>query len=378
MSTLMIGLFLAWACAAGLAAWKVRRLGLALAVGVALRLALLVMEPTLSDDLWRYLWEGRVQLAGLDPFLHAPSDPALEGLRNATWERVGHKDVSTIYPPLALWLFRGVAFASETALAWKLLVTACDIALMFVLVRACRERGVGDWAPALYALHPLPVLESAGSGHLESIALLFLVLGIWRKSSFLVGLGALVKVLPAVAWIAQRRILGVLATAVLALALTLPFIDAGATLLRGFETYARHWSFNAALFPLLEALFGERARLVGVGIGALWCLVGALRLRDPAALVLHVAVGLIFLSPVVHPWYVLWIFVPALLRGAWPWAVLASTTLLSYMVLVGYDPSVPGSWEEPAWVVWIEYPPALAVLLWWTLRKRRSRASAEA
>ncbi|HJN77960.1 MAG TPA: glycosyltransferase 87 family protein [Myxococcota bacterium] len=380
-TSLFLIVALAWAGLASLGAVWARDLRLVLAAGVVLRLLLVASPPTLSDDIYRYLWEGRIQLAGFDPFLYPPSDPALTELRNGTWEQVAHKDVSTIYPPLALWLFRAVAFVEESVTAWKLVAAGADIGLMFALWRECRARGIGAWAPALYALHPLPVLESAGSGHLESIALLFFVLGLRRRSSFLVGVAALVKVLPAVAWVTQARdkraLLGIAGAVALGGLLCLPFVDAGPTLLRGFDTYAERWEFNGALFPLLVRLFGEHARYVGVGIGALYCLYAAWRLKDPAALLMHVAAALVLLSPVVHPWYVLWILVPALLRGAWAWVLLASTTLLSYAVLIGYDPALAGSWEEPAWVVWLEYPPVLLLLGWSELRKRRSKLSPE-
>ena len=351
--------------------------------GVLLRLIVLASPATLSDDLFRYLWEGRVQLAGMNPFLYAPDSGALEGLRDATWEAVNHKEVSTIYPPGALLLFRGAAAVHEAPITWKLMSGAADVGLMLLLARGCRERGVNAWAPALYALLPLPVLESAGSGHLESIALLCLLAGLVVKprgwAAFLVGLGGLVKLLPLLAWWPQlrrdrRALAGILGTLVLGAALTWPLLDAGPTLLRGFTTYADTWAFNASFFHLLQWCFEEDARLVGVGIGAVWAGLSAWRRRDPALFVLDVAAALLLLSPVVHPWYVLWALVPALLTGRWAWVTLGVTTMAAYAVLVGYDPAVPGSWSEPEWVVWIEIPPLLAALgvaAW----RRRSKGS---
>lgn len=368
--------------AAALLAWTLRRrqrfpwwvFGLSL----LLHLWMLTLGPVYSDDVWRYLWEGRVLLAGESPFAHAPAAEALAALRNITWEHVAHREVSTLYPPGALALFATVAGIAEHPMAWSLLSGACNLGVGALLVRACRQRGVGVWAPVLYLLHPLPALESAGSGHLEPIALLlataaFTSRGPW--AGFLATMGALIKLLPAVLLLPMlrrpRQLLGVLPALALGLVLLLPVLDEH--LLRGFGRYYEAWAFNGSLFRGLQALFGEHARTVGVALGALWCGIAALRCRDPARLLLHVAGALVLLSPVVHPWYLLWPLVPALALGVWPWAVLATTGLLSYAVLASYD-AASSTWSEPTWVVWVEYPPLAAALLIYWLRSRRPAA----
>jgi len=388
---------LAWAVGAIAIAWGLRRapsLPVAvLAAGVGLRLLTLLVEPHYSDDVFRYLWEGRVQLAGMNPFLHPPDAPALVDLRDGVWASVNHRSVSTIYPPGALLLFRGVSSVLYAPLGWKLLSAAADVGVLLLLVVIVRDRGGRAWAPAIYALHPLPILESAGSGHLESLALLGLAAAIllWdrgRPGAALLAAtgGALVKLLPAVAAIpslhllrqrdaeaTRPRVIGALIAAVAAAALmTAPFLDAGITLGRGFNTYYDAWAYNAFVFPMLLNLIGDpgAARGVGVGLGALLCAAAAWRLRDPARLSLFVAACLILLSPVVHPWYMLWALVPALAVGAWPWVVLASTALLSYLVLGTYDPST-NAWSEPAWIPFVEYPPLILAGLWWWLGRWR-------
>ena len=336
------------------------------------------LGPVYSDDVFRYLWEGRVLLAGENPFAHPPDSVALAPLRNTTWEQVAHRQVSTIYPPAALGLFALVAAVWEDPAAWGLVSGACNLGVGALLVRACRQREVGMWAPTLYLLHPLPALESAGSGHLEPIALLFATAAFVTRgpvTSFLAGVGALVKLLPGVLLVALARnprwLLGLLPAALLGAALTAPVIDEHA--LRGFNRYYEAWAFNASLFRGLEWAFAENARAVGVGLGALYCAGAAVFCRDPARLLMHVGGALVLLSPVVHPWYVLWPLVPALARGVWPWAVLASTSLLSYAVLDSYD-AENSTWTEPSWVVWVEYPPlVIALAMYWMLSRRAAR-----
>lgn len=387
-ATAFVALALAWGLAASAAAWSSRHLPdlpwTVLALGLTLRLLVLASPVSLSDDLWRYLWEGQVQLAGHNPFLFAPDAQELAPLRDEVWRQVNHKGVSTIYPPGALALFRAVAALWSAPLSWKLLSGAADFGVLLLLARESRARGLGAWPATFYALHPLPILESAGSGHLEALALLALVLalrlarqGRLAAASLAAWVGALVKLLPGALLLPFLRrdrratLKGSLAGAALALALGLPFLDAGPTLLRGFGRYYEAWAFNASLFPVLQLLAGEHARALGTLLGAAWCVWALWRFPSPARVFLHWAGALLLLSPVVHPWYFLWALVPALLLGSWPWAVMATTALLSYLVLASYD-AVSNTWTEPPWVVWIEYPP---LLIAWLLSRRREKPS---
>jgi len=379
-ATAFVGLTSLWSLGALGAAWAHRDSPSAawgwLALGAALRVAMLFSPASLSDDVYRYLWEGEVIAAGLNPFLHAPSDPTLTPLRDAVWAQVNHKDVSTIYPPGALWLFRSVVALTASPVGWKILSGACDLGVAAILWRLCAARGVAAWAPVAYTLHPLPIIETAGSGHLEGPAVLGMMLSFtFAQRPGLAALfawaGASVKLLPGLVILALARspsrglalgvFVGLLATA----ALGLPFLDAGSTLGRGFGRYYEAWAFNGLAFSFLEALTGDgqRARWLGVALGGLYC--GNILRQGPSPdrLMLHVAGALLVLSPVVHPWYVLWALAPAMLRGVWPWLVFASLCPLSYLALAEYD--VRG-WQEVWWIPWIEHPALwLSLLVWW-------------
>lgn len=384
-----VPVLLAWGGLALAAAWVWRDAkalpSALLAVAVALRVVLLFSPATLSDDVFRYLWEGRVQLAGLDPFLFAPDDPTLSELRNGTWEQVNHRSVSTIYPPGAQLFFRVGAWIHEGPLTWKLLSGAADVGTVWALGKAAQARRVPVWGAVLWALHPLPIVESAGSGHLEGLALFALAATLWQASdqragraAVWAGLGGLIKVLPALAWLpllrqdAKRALGGIGVAAGVGVILSVPFWDAGPTLLRGFGTYYDAWAFNGLLYPAIDALAPEHGRTVAVGLGAIWCGVWAWRARDPAAWMLAVSAALILLSPVVHPWYLLWPLLPAMVLGRWEWAALATVGALPYLVLVGYDPGVPDSWQEAPWVPIVEL---LVLVGSWSVVQWRRRSS---
>ncbi len=130
-------------------------------LAVALRLILLPMQPGM--DLHRYIWEGRIQTHGFDPYRDAPNSEALHTLRDQNWQQVEFKDATAIYPPLAEVGFRLLALASQTTLFFKLAFVAVDLVVCFVLTRR-----FGFARSLLYAWNPLAIYSSAGGAHFNS------------------------------------------------------------------------------------------------------------------------------------------------------------------------------------------------------------------
>ena len=149
-----------------------------LLAGALLRATLLAREPALSDDVFRYLWDGRVSAAGISPYAFAPRDPAVSGLAPELAPKVAHREIVTVYPPVAQAAFR--IFGSRQLLAWKAFAAAADLAVVAILV-ASGWPGAG-FAAGLYAFHPLPVTESAGEGHLDSLGVALLLASVAHLS----------------------------------------------------------------------------------------------------------------------------------------------------------------------------------------------------
>lgn len=337
-------------------------------VALAVRAILLGAPVGLSDDLYRYLWEGWLVAAGENPYLAGPASPRWEAVAAtdpaaaAVRAAVNHPDLPTIYPPLALGAFAGVAGLAPDPGLWRGLAALADAGTAAALAGLRRDAG-RDATPAWhYALLPLPAVEAAVGGHLEAFALLALALALraaarGRRAAWAwAALGAGLKLLPGAVLLALARAAGARrglpALAALGLAAfvlpALPFAAAGPGLVESFGTYARHWSFQGLGFPLLDALFGEAARPVGVGLGA--AAVGLALARRASAQGLAAVAGgaFVVLSPTVHPWYWGWALVPSLAGGGRAWAVGAALAPLGYLVLDSRDPAT-GAWIEPAW-----------------------------
>ena len=333
-----------------------------------LRGIVLFSPATLSDDLYRYLWEGHATLSGINPYRDAPS--MMQGLNDAILAKVNHPTISSVYPPGAMWLFTAMAFICYDPIAVKVTMGLLDAGVAWGLawVLVGRRRALsGAW---LYALHPLAVVESAGSGHLEPAALLCMVMaiGAWdrgRSAVIWAGVGGLVKLLPfalmPALWRRNPWHMGVVV--LLAVLCAAPFWDAGWALGTGLETYARHWSFNASVFAVFSYFLGSVARPFAMVLGAAISAWALWRHADPARVALWIGGAFVLLSPTVHPWYIAWAWVPALLCGVRAWSVLATLAPLSYVVLATLDPTT-GQWAEPWWPVWVQYVPFLGVMAW--------------
>ena len=353
-----------------------------LAVAVAARLVLLPAAPSLSGDLYRYVWEGRVLLHGGNPYRQSPDDPRLASLRDREiYANVNHKNLATIYPPLAEAGFALVARLSPTVAAFKLWVALHDLALVLVLLSWSKRRGLSPVAVIAYAWNPLVLVEYAGSGHNDPVALLWLVVALTLARERPIGsalalvAGSLTKLAPLVAlpfllrrWPWRARV-----PAVLLLAAGLgSFLALARGPNSGLNAFWEAWRNNELAFHYLERAVGGFATAHGAALVMLaavtaWALVKRRSETDATRLGLRAS---LLLSPVLHPWYLGWALAFEPLGPSAPWLLLSLTAVLNYGVLStpaeGRDFHLPLAWR------WVEYgaPLALAIVLGVRARSR--------
>ena len=363
------------------------------ACAVVVRLALLPAEPALSEDIYRYVWDGLVQLGGVNPFLHPPGAEALAEFRTSWSALINHPGVPTIYPPGAQAVFAGLAAVSPSVLFFKLAWVGADLGVAGALSALAKKRGVRLQALVLYLWSPLLITEVAWNGHLEPLALLPLVAGIalaarpqpagatrskrsrWLgTTSALFGLGAAVKFAPLAGVFAlvsrggwpRRDGWLVLAAGVLPLAglyaayaaWGLPAGEEIARMFTGLRTYAANWEFNPGLWRPFSAMNAPRwIALVPAGL----CLAVACLRRWPIQRSVYWVFGLgLAFQPTLHPWYLLWMLPLAALRGSGGWILYTGTIFLAYQGRDAY--LATGSWPEPWWLVLLIHLPPLALL----------------
>ena len=374
-----------WGVAHGaylVAAWRVLRGGrpetarfpalpILLGAGLLARIVLIPTAPTLSEDVYRYLWDGTLVAHGMNPYPHAPSDRALQHLDGALLQHLNHADVPTIYPPAAQLLFGAVARVSPTPISWKLLLFLLESALVLALLKLLRSRGLPRERLLLYYWNPLLLVESFGSGHVDLAATAFLMVALWlydmrtqRRAGIAFAIAVMTKYVPALLiprLIRQGKWLLLLVAAVAAAVIATPFLEAGGALTTGLRIYARHWEFNSALYHLLHrAIENEltvRKILALLGLAA--TLVIAWRARSITGAAFACFVSFLLLSPTVFPWYA--VAVVALLPLHPDWGMMAFSGLLSlsYLPLPVYRAT--GVWTLPEWILWAEYGGLAAV-----------------
>jgi hypothetical protein len=301
-----------------------------LTVAAVMRLAVLFAPPYLSDDINRYVWDGRVEAAGVNPYRYVPADPHLAALRDDTiFSHINRADYApTIYPPVAESIFfLGTRFG-QSLLAMKATVLAFELTGVLLLLRLLRDLRLPRERILIYVWHPLTLWEFAGSGHIDAAVVAFVMLALWARKhekAWLTGsalaAAALVKFFPAVLFPALYRRwdwkmpVAAAATAIIAY---LPFIGAGNAVLGFLPGYLQEeglqsgagfflWNLVRSVPPLEHLgpalyLALAAAALLALAVHSLFTAEGRYL---AAALTLAVA-AMVLLSP-HYPWYFVWI-----------------------------------------------------------------------
>jgi hypothetical protein len=358
-----------------------------LAAAVAFRLIAAVGPPSLSDDIYRYVWDGRVQAAFHHPYKFAPADPARSEMRDAdVYPRINHPELKTIYPPLAEMLFAALSLARLGVTGFKVAFALIDVAVIWALLALLRALRLPRDRVVLYAWNPLAVIEIAGSGHVEPLGILFLTLALAcvvegkavRAGAFLGG-AIQAKLLPLllVPGFARRMKAPALLTMLAVVSITTaPYALRGPWFGGGVVAYAHRWEHGAVLFAgvrefldwvdaephlklviawaqgrcgsgqsgIWDALYRmawpeELARVAVLALALLWAAAQSFRPRPDAAHEARLALGgALLLAPTLHPWYVLWVLPIAAVQAAGGWLLFGALVPLQYLAGVGDVP----------------------------------------
>jgi alpha-1,6-mannosyltransferase len=367
-----------------------RSLWLIVVVAIGLRVALLALEPLLSTDIYRYIWDGRVQAAAINPYRYVPADPALAALRDAAiYPNINRIDYAvTIYPPVAQMFFFAVTRLGESVTVMRLAFLGCEVVTVTMIWLLLRQLGQPLTRLVAYLWHPLPMWEIANSGHIDALMVALMMTGLWLviggkalRGVAAIALGALAKPIALLAlpacWRPWDWRAPTLAVAVAA-ACYAPYLSVGAGVLGFLPEYVREerihdggdywvltaWRSMMGAHPADAAVY---LVLVGIVLGGL-AVAAAFRsdrspqtvLDDTARLLLAF---LLLLLP-KYPWYFLAITPFLALRGsAVLWAASIGALLLQEEVDVGE--------YVPLFIRQTGLYGAVAVALLWSMWGRR-------
>jgi hypothetical protein len=340
--------------------------------GVTFRAAMLFSAPTLSDDIYRYVWDGRVLNHGINPYRYAPSAAELAPLRDSLYTQINNRDVGTPYAPLTLAAFALFQRIGDSVPVFKLGFIIADCLIMFVLLRLFERTSIPRVNLLVYAWNPLVVVEIAGSGHSDPLAVLLLLIAIniamakrpWTATAgltlALLGKYFTVAVVPLFwrnfkggAWIMIP--VGMVA----AFAAFSPSVE---NHVLSLATVFQHWRFNDSLFALVYWGTGSLPVTRFVVVACFLALVVAvLRLDWPLPrAVMTVLGGMFLLTSTLEPWYLLWIVPFLCLYPNRAWLLLTGLIMLSYEVLVRFNSD--GLWVENPWINFTIFVPFFLLL----------------
>jgi alpha-1,6-mannosyltransferase len=318
-----------------------------------------------DDDIHRYVWDGRVQRLGYNPYIVVPSDPALAGLHTPETRTLNHPDVPSPYPAGAQLFFRAVTAIHESIFALKVAFVVCDLAIVLVLLDILHSSGQGAHWVLAYAWNPLLATEVAGSGHIDIVGVLLLLVSVaalgrrWRALAALAfGLAVAVKLLPIVLlplyW-RRVRMRDVALAAVVVGLLYVPFFNHGRIPIGSLGTYVQSFRFNDPVFATLERVAAPQ---LVVGLAVLVGFFTAIWMRSKAsawssdAFAWPMATSLLC-APVVYPWYLLWLL--PFMRSASTLPIIIWTVSIIPTYYVWHLRTLGRPWLVPGWIMLLEY-----------------------
>jgi hypothetical protein len=323
------------------------------------------LPPGADDDIHRYVWDGRLQRLGYNPYLVVPSDPAAKELHTPETRTLNNPDLASPYPAGAQLFFRAVTTIRESTFALKIAFVVCEFLIVLVLLDLLRGKQ-GAHLVLAFAWNPLLAIEVAGSGHIDIVGALLLLVSAaalarrWRATAAVgLGLAVGVKFLPIVLlplyWKRVRIRDAALAAAVVAL-LYVPFLDHGRIPIGSLGAYVQGFRFNGPVFAALDhvappQLLAGLAVLAGL-MTATW-LRSAATERSLDSFAWPMAASLLC-APVVFPWYLLWLL---------PFVTSASTLLIVLWTVSIFPTYIMWHFRRlgrpwgalPGWVMLLEY-----------------------
>ena len=354
---------------------------------VVFRLCGLAGGPFYEDDFYRYLWDAYRFATTGTPYGAAPEafflDPNVPALFQGVLGGINYPELPTIYGPTSQFIFLlGYWVQPGSVTALQAILIAVDLVLLGLLLRLAPARNV-----LLYAWCPLVVKEIAFTAHPDGAGACLLIAAIvlardrhWRSAAVLLGLATGAKVFGLVLAplvLARAHVRHWILFAATVAALYAPFALQGGTDLATLEVFAREWEFNSAAFGLAATVmprFGARLAL-GLGFALFWAYYLRRYIRRDAGGGIPrgdwLYGALLVVSPVVNPWYLLWLLpFAAVFPSAWAWTASVAV-LLSYVTGLNLQDYAMDPYLQPLWIRWLEFVLILAALGYDLGRRRK-------
>ena len=240
------------------------------------RIIFLFSLPSLSDDFYRFIWDGRLWNAGYHPFAELPSSyvqQGITGIDQALFSKINSPDYFTIYPPisqLVFWLSVKISPQSilGSVIVMRFIMLFAEAGSFFIMHKLLRRFGLPSKNILIYALNPLVIIELTGNLHFEALVIFFVLLSVyllltnhWIGSALSIAMAIGAKLVPLIFIPALVGIIGIkksirygLVTILFLLILFFPLLDwqVFQSISKSLGLYFNKFEFNASLYYLVR------------------------------------------------------------------------------------------------------------------------------
>lgn len=357
----------------------VMRINFFLVLSILIQISFLNYEPIGSDDIYRYMWDGKIQSAGINPYQYKPSDEKLSFLHsNILPERMNYKEMKTIYFPLSQWIFYfGYNLSKENYWGYKVFILI-SILISFLLIKKILEMcALGEKNLLIFVLSPLIYFQFSIDGHLDAFGLPILLASFYfyfknhnMLSAIFLGLSFSIKpigiVLLPIFFIHQNLFKDKL------LFVILPFVAFGFQFIpyltssnpfEAFIIYTKNWLYNGFVFTLINSVIhnNQIARSITSGLLVVSLLPIYFSKFSLLSKSYYAFLFMILFSPVVHAWYLSWLLVLIPFVANWSGIYLVASVSLTSFTLMNYK--LNGIWKDYFIVQVVEFMPVIIIAL---------------
>jgi hypothetical protein len=358
-----------------------------LGFSLALRIAFIPEHPIGSDDYYRYIWDGKVQAYGINPYKYAPADTALNSLHTDILPvLINYPDMKSIYPPLSqIIFFFSYLIGGESFVGIKIFLLLSDVLSLCGILLILKKLKLPFKNILIYALCSLPVFQFFIDAHLDGLGLPLFIFSIYfyldkRKLLSLIFLAASICIKPTglilipIFFFSEKGIKAkinvVVVPALICTLMYLPYLFTGSPF-QALLRFTENWTFNGIIFNILDTFYkdNQRTRLI-CGIIFLILYLPVILSKKDLITKIYLSIFLLFIfSPVVHPWYLTWLAV--LLPFMPKWSGLTYVSLISLTAFTILNYRLTGVWKEYTPVLILEYIPGLTLFIYelYVLRK---------
>lgn len=369
-------------------------------------LTLVTSPPDQSDDIYRYIWDGKLQHFGISPYAYAPDDPVLEKYHSETLPAlVNFPHIKTIYPPLAQFLFRAsYELFGESVTGLKLLFLLAVLGSGLLFFSILRKRGGDSRWLLFFAWNPMVVMETAVNGHLDILMVFFLLLCIWlyykRKivlSGAALACAVLSKLIPVIFLpvfflalipassgdrvrtaaegvpitvnaflkkVLHKHVLLFFGAFSAAIAVFYAFyFESAQNMFLTAVNYSTKWYFNNPLFQTILSVIqrNETAHMVSFSLFAVVFAVILVRVKQVEKQLFFAAAAFVLLNPTIHPWYLTLLLALLCIHRSPAVVLWSGLIIISYGVV--YRFRLSGVWQDSWLLMSLEYIPLLVFVL---------------